>query len=67
MRNNFSKTQITCNLTAYQRKILDNMKYTEMLSPNVIKTSTRKNIIYKSAQFWALHHEEYNRQKQMGY
>ena len=67
MGNNFSKAQITCTLTSHDRKLLDNMKYTEMLSPNIIKTTSRKNIIYKSAQFCALNHEEYNRQTQMGY
>ena len=67
MGNNFSKTQITCTLTALERKKIDNIKYAEVLTPNLIKTSTRKNIIYKTIQFHALNHEEYLRQKQMSY
>ena len=63
--NNFSKIQLTCTMTAHDRKMLDLLKYTEMLTPDAIKTSSRKKIIHKISQFCALNHEEYNKLKEI--
>ena len=62
--NNFSKIQLTCTLTANDRKLLGQLQYTEMLTPDAIKTSSRKKILHKISQFCALNHEEYNKLKQ---
>ena len=59
MGNNFSKTEITCTVTSADRKKIDSKKYAEVLRPNLIKTSTRKNIIHKTIQSNLLNHEEY--------
>ena len=67
MGNNFSKTQITCTVTSADRKKIDNLKYTEVLRPNLIKTSTRKNIIHKAIQTNLLNHEEYFMRRKTGY
>ena len=61
MGNNFSKTQITCTLTSPESKKIDCIKHAEVLTPNLIKMSRRKNIIHKTVQF----NEEYLREKQM--
>ena len=58
-----SKFQLTCTLTSYDRKFLAHLQYTEMLTPNAIKTSSRKKSLHKITQFCVLNHEEYNRQK----
>ena len=49
MGNNFSKTEITCTLTTADRKKKDSLKYHEVLHPNMIKTSSRKEIIIRRA------------------
>ena len=43
MGNNFSKTEVTCTLTSADRKKQDSLKYHEVLHPNMIKTSSRRN------------------------
>ena len=58
-----SKFQLTCTLTSYDRKFLAHLQYTEMLTPNAIKTTSRKKLIHKLTEFCVLNHEEYNRQK----
>ena len=63
--NNFSKIELTCTMTAHDRKMLDLLQYTEMLTPDAIKTSSRKKIIHKISQFCALNHEEYNKLKKL--
>ena len=57
--NNFSKTEITCTVTTADRKKIDNLKYTEVLNPKLVKTSTKKNILKKAMQMNLLNHEEY--------
>ena len=48
MGNNFSKTEVTCTLTSADRKKRDSLKYHEVLHPNMIKTSARKEIIRRA-------------------
>ena len=67
MGNNFSKTEITCTVTAADRKKIDNLKYTEVLRPNLIKTSSRKNIIHKEIQNNLRNYEEYKIRRKTGY
>ena len=61
--NNMSKYQLINTLTAHDRKMLEQLQYTEMLTPDAIKTSSRKKMIHKISQFCAFNHEKYNRQK----
>ena len=67
MGNNFSKTEITCTVTAADRKKIDTLKYHEVLNPNLIKTSSRKNIIHRAIQTNLLNHEEYFIRRKTGY
>ena len=48
MGNNFSKIEVTCTLTTAERKKTDSLKYHEVLYPNMIKTSSRKEIIHRA-------------------
>ena len=61
--NNMSKCEIVNIYTSHDRKLSHHLQYTEMLTPDAIKTSSRKKMITKMVQFCALNHEEYNRQK----
>ena len=65
--NNFSKTEVTCTVTAVDRKKLDNIAYLEVLRPNLIKTSSRKKIIHREMQMNLLNYEEYLIRKKTGY
>ena len=67
MGNNFSKAEITCTVTSADRKKIDNLKYHEALNPNLIKTSSRKKILYKASQTNLLNYEEYFIRKKTGY
>ena len=57
--NNMSKYVIQCTLTTAERKKTDNLKYTEVLRPNLIKTSTRKKIITRQIQMNLLDYDAY--------
>ena len=65
--NNFSKTEVTCTVTAADRKKLDNITYLEVLRPNLIKTSSRKKIIHREMQMNLLNYEEFLIRKKTGY
>ena len=57
--NNMSKNEIQCTLTTAERKKTANIKYAEVLRPNLIKISSRKKIITKAIQMNLLNYEEY--------
>ena len=67
MGNNFSKTEVTCTLTAADRKKRDSLKYHEVLHPNMIKTSSRKEIICRAVIDKYLDLDAYKLRRKTGY
>ena len=65
--NNMSKNEVQCTLTTAERKKNDNLKYLEVLRPNLIKTSSRKKIISKGIEMNLLNYEEYRIRKKTGH
>ena len=62
-----SKNEVQCTLTTAERKKNDNLKYLEVLRPNLIKTSSRKKIISKGIEMNLLNYEEYRIRKKTGH
>ena len=58
-----SKFDLIKIYTAHDRKLFHDLQYTEMLTPDAIKTSSRKKMLNKIVTFCTLNHEEYNRKK----
>ena len=67
MGNNFSKTEVTCTVTAADSKKIDNLKYHEVLHPNMVKTSSRKEIIRRAVKDKVFDFDEYKLKKKTGY
>ena len=67
MGNNYSKTEVTCTVTAADRKKIDSLKYYEVLHPNMIKTSSRKEIICRAVKNKVFDFDEYKLKKKTGY
>ena len=67
MGNNFSKTEVTCTLTTADRKKKDSLKYHEVLHPNMIKTSSRKEIICRAVIDKYLDLDAYKLRRKTGY
>ena len=67
MGNNFSKTEVTCTLTTADRKKRDSLKYHEALHPNMIKTSSRKEIIRRAVIDKYLDLDAYKLRRKTGY
>ena len=63
--NNMSKNEVQCTLTTAERKKNDNLKYLEVLRPNLIKTSSRKKNISKAIEMNLLNYEEYRIKKRL--
>ena len=66
MGNNFSKTEVTCTLTSDKKK-RDSLKYHEVLHPNMIKTSSRKEIIRRAVIDKYLDLDAYKLRRKTGY
>ena len=67
MGNNFSKTEVTCTVTAADRKKIASLKYHEVLHPNMIKTSSRKEIIRRAVKDKVLDLDAYKLRRKTGY
>ena len=67
MGNNFSKIEVTCTVTAADRKKIDSLKYHEKLHPNMIKTSSRKKAICKQLVENDIFPDDYKLRKKTGY
>ena len=65
--NNMSKNVVQCTLTTQERKKIDSIKYAEVLTPNLIKTSSRKKILHKDIQMNLLTHEDYFVRRKTGH
>ena len=61
--NNMSKFDLIKIYTPNDRKLFHQLQYTEMLTPDAIKTSSRKKMINKIVTYCALNHEDFNRKK----
>ena len=67
MGNNFSKAEVTCTLTTADRKKKDSLKYHEVLHLNMIKTSSRKEIIRRAVIDKYLDLDAYKLRRKTGY
>ena len=67
MGNNFSKTEVTSTVTVADRKKIDSLKYHEVLHPNMIKTSSRKEIICTAVKDKILNYDEYKLRRKTSY
>ena len=60
-------TQVTCTLTTADRKKRDSLKYHEVLHSNMIKTSSRKEIIRRAVIDKYLDLDAYKLRRKTGY